>query len=86
MTKDRSDVYTLRPADDWWEEDGPVIWWHLPVCEPPEIGYGPGAGEMTRYGEPTDCAAGIESGWLTHWSYLPQPERMIVDGPAVDVV
>lgn len=29
---------TPRPRADWGEEDGPVLWWKLPVCEPPWVG------------------------------------------------
>jgi hypothetical protein len=65
--------YILRPASEWSDDCGCVIWWHLPVCEPPEIGFGPGSGELNSDGTPTACAKGIESGWLTHWSYIPDP-------------
>lgn len=62
---------TMRPASEWNEEDGAVIWWHVPVCEPPYVGAGPGSGEREADGEPTPCASQIESGWLTHWTPLP---------------
>lgn len=63
---------------------GCVIWWHLPVCEPPYVGFGPGAGECHADGTPTTCANGIESGWLTHWSFLSDPRRMTAtDGAKV---
>ena len=67
---------TLRPADEWYEEMGMVIWWHFPIEEPPYIGSGPGAGECDQFGDPTDCARLIEEGWLTHWSPIPwNPEE-----------
>lgn len=62
---------TVYPADECHEDYGAVLWWHFPVCEPPIIGYGPGAGEKNRDGTPTDCARLIESGHLTHWSHIP---------------
>lgn len=61
----------VYPASEWREDDGAVLWWHFPVCEPPLVGHGPGAGECNADGAPTACARAIESGWLTHWSRLP---------------
>jgi|GEM_PF-4278607 len=29
---------TLQPLDDWHEDYGNVLWWKLPVCEPPYCG------------------------------------------------
>lgn len=29
---------TPRTLDDWSEDDGPVLWWKLPVVEPPYVG------------------------------------------------
>lgn len=29
---------TPRPREEWDEGDGPVLWWKLPVCEPPYVG------------------------------------------------
>lgn len=28
----------LRPLDEWHEDDGPVLWWHWPIQEPPWVG------------------------------------------------
>lgn len=28
----------LHPIEDWHEDDGNVLWWSLPVCEPPYCG------------------------------------------------
>src|SRR4051812_8711438 len=69
-------LHVWYPVDEWTESDGPVLWWHLPVCEPPEVGSGPGAGECNADGTPTACARMIASNWLTHWSRLPNPELM----------
>ena len=62
---------TLRPAAEWHEDFGPVLWWHLPIEEPPYVGSGPGAGERNADGTPTTCARLLEEGFLTHWSPLP---------------
>lgn len=64
-------IHTLRPLDEWHEDYGTVLWWHLPIQEPPYVGQGPGMGESTLDGGPTTCRKLIEYGWLTHWSPLP---------------
>lgn len=67
-----NDPQSLYPASEWHDDDGTVLWWHIPVCEPPYVGHGLGAGEKRRDGTPTDCARMIESGWITHWSRIPR--------------
>lgn len=49
-----------RPLDEWTEEDGPVLWWSFPVCEPPYVG------------DPLydDFPDGV-----THWTKLLVPEE-----------
>ena len=32
------DAKTPRPLDEWHEDIGTVLWWHLPVEEPPYVG------------------------------------------------
>jgi hypothetical protein len=64
-------LHTPRPADEWTEEHGDVLWWHLPIEEPPIVGAHACMGEMTRTGRPTDCRRLQEEGWLTHWTPLP---------------
>lgn len=77
-------LLVLRPASEWQDDIGTAIWWHLPVCEPPYIGSGPGAGERRKDGTPTACARLIESGWLTHFSLLPDARLMTAtDGAEV---
>jgi len=46
----------FRPLDDWHEDDGPCLWWALPVEEPPHVG------------TPLDDDW---PGYHTHWSPLP---------------
>lgn len=54
---------TLRPLSEYHEDHGTVLWWHLPIQEPPYVGSGPGIQECQL----------ITNGWLTHWSPIPQP-------------
>lgn len=68
--------FILRPADEWREVDGDVLWWHLPICEPPIVGSHQCMGTKDAYGDPTDCARLQEEGWLTHWSPLPCEELL----------
>lgn len=32
------DLIHARPFDEWHEDIGNVLWWRLPVCEPPYVG------------------------------------------------
>jgi hypothetical protein len=50
-----------RPADEWSDDDGPVLWWTFPVEEPPYVGT-PGDS-----GWPGD-------GVFTHWTPIPVPD------------
>lgn len=58
LLKDR---FTLRLASEYGDDLGFVLWWHLPVCEPPEVDNGE-ALELTDN-------AGVQ--WYTHFSLLP---------------
>jgi hypothetical protein len=49
---------TLRPLDEWSEERGPVLWWKLPIDEPPYCG------------TPLDSDW---PGYQTHWTPLVVP-------------
>jgi hypothetical protein len=62
---------TLRPESEWHEDHGTVLWWHIPVQEPPHVGCGLGMGEREASGAPTRCAQLLKEGWLTHWSPIP---------------
>lgn len=50
----------LQPIEDWTEDDGNVLWWCLPICEPPYCG--------TPYD--TDFRADNGEGYFTHFSYI----------------
>lgn len=52
-------LYETRPLDEWHEEDGPVLWWRLPVSEPPWVG-SPLQDDWT-------------DDYYTHWTPLPIP-------------
>jgi hypothetical protein len=32
------ELHTLRPREDWDEDDGVALWWALPIEEPPYVG------------------------------------------------
>ena len=77
-------VTTLRPVDEYHEDFGTVLWWHLPIQEPPYVGGGPGAGARNRYGDPTECQSAHDKGWLTHFSLLPDQDLLkATDGAEV---
>lgn len=62
-------THTLRPLQEWHEDFGPVMWWLLPVQEPPYCG------------TPMDCSW---PGYHTHWSHLPKVELIATtDGTKV---
>lgn len=73
LEADGKRLATLRPASEYHEDYGTVLWWHLPICEPPYIGAGEGMNDSNADGTPTDCRRLIEEGWLTHWTPIPQP-------------
>lgn len=64
----------LRPLSEYEDDDGSVLWWHVPIQEPPYVGAGPGFDERHADGTRTMCARLLGEGWLTHWSRIPQPE------------
>lgn len=51
-----------RPLADWSEDDGHVLWWRLPVTEPPYAG------------SPLDSDW---PGYHTHWTPIEEPEEII---------
>lgn len=50
-----------RPRSEYHEDFGPVLWWHLPIAEPPFVG------------QPSDDRWPEEDGYYTHWSPIPLP-------------
>ena len=77
-------LHTIRPLEEWHEDYGTVLWWHLPIQEPPYVGSGPGMGESYSDGTPTTCRELQEEGWLTHWSPLPFCDMLVTsDGSEI---
>ena len=54
----------LSPAANYHEDLGSVLWWHLPICEPPAV---------ARFVEEIDGCfdGGYPDGWHTHFSQIP---------------
>jgi hypothetical protein len=63
-------LHTLHPIDTYHEDQGVVMWWLLPVIEPPYVG------------TPMDDSW---PGYHTHWSYLPKIELLTAEDGAVIV-
>ena len=55
-----------RPAEEYHEDYGPVLWWHFPIEEPPEVGW---QDSYDQYGNP------IVTEYHTHWTPLPIPSE-----------
>lgn len=53
-----ADIRGLRELGEWSDDDGAVIWWKLPVDEPPWVG------------TPNDCDW---PDYHTHWTLIPEP-------------
>lgn len=70
------DIHRLRRASEYQDDDGTVLWWHVPICEPPYVGSGEGMDEKYADGKPTQCCALQRANWLTHWSRLPDTRLM----------
>lgn len=52
-------VTTPHPIEKWHEDDGCVIWWKLPVCEPPYVG--------------TPLDTDFNEDYYTHFTFLAEP-------------
>lgn len=59
-----SDLKTPRTLDEWHDDIGPVLWWKLPVDEPPYAGT-PLDEDWPDY--------------HTHWTPIPVPDESIVE-------
>jgi hypothetical protein len=58
--RDTARVVTLHLASEYHDDLGSVLWWHLPVCEPPEVGT-----------SVEELPEGYPDGWHTHFSRMP---------------
>jgi hypothetical protein len=54
---------TLRPMSEWHEDCGDVLWWRVPVCEPPFY-----------QGSPLDTDWCDVEADVTHWTPIPNPK------------
>lgn len=65
-------VTALHPRSEWHEDFGNVLWWHLPICEEPMVGWDDDAFDAkTKEGAWTTLHSALANGWVTHWSHLP---------------
>lgn len=64
------EFYMLRPASEYHEDYSCVLWWHLPICEPPVVDST--IEENERF----------KDGWFTHWSPLPDCKRLVASDGA----
>lgn len=60
-----------RTAEEYHEDRGPVLWWHFPIEEPPEVGT---PDTYDRYG------ASVISEYHTHWTPIPIPSKPAWEG------
>ncbi len=64
--KDRARMHTLRPASEYHEDMGFVLWHHVPIQEPPEVSMGV-----------EEIPGGYPDGWHTHFSPLPDARLLM---------
>jgi DNA-directed RNA polymerase subunit RPC12/RpoP len=60
-----------RPAEEYHEDYGDVLWWHFPIEEPPEVGT---PDTYDRYGRP------VVTEYHTHWTPIPIPGEPTREG------
>ena len=60
LKSEKEDLQRLRPAEEWDEDQGDVLWWILPICEPPYCGT-PDSSNWLEY--------------HTHWTKLLIPDK-----------
>lgn len=80
------ELLTLRPAREYREDMGPVLWWLVPITEPPYVGSPRDCGHTVELHteaphvqhnlqeEPRDVTRIFVGGWPgyhTHWSPIP---------------
>ncbi len=61
LKAENAELRRLRPLDEWHEDYGSVLWWKLPIEEPPYVG------------DPL-CDTWIDD-YYTHWTPLPIPDQ-----------
>ena len=83
---DLKELLTLRPLSEWHEDDGSVLWWTLPLSEPPYVGTPLDSGYAVEVhtmmphlpheamDKPRHVSRMFVGGWPgyhTHWSPIP---------------
>jgi hypothetical protein len=71
LASELKDAKSLRPRDEWHEDDGPVLWWRLPIQEPPWTGM-PIDEEWTTGSE---SGAYFGPDYYTHWTPIIIPDQ-----------
>jgi hypothetical protein len=78
--------FVVHPLEDWHDDDGDVLWWRLPVCEPPMVSspissdwlletVDGGCVAVTDVGDGAIDKSEIKGPWATHWSPLPDTSQ-----------
>ena len=77
------ELLTLRPINEYHEDMGPVLWWLLPIAEPPYVGGPNDCGHtvevhtlmphevLNEARHVTRMFVGGWPGYHTHWSPIP---------------
>ena len=86
MSTNLKELLTLRPACEYHEDMGCVLWWMVPITEPPYVGTPQDCGHTVEIhtdvphqpheamDKPRDVSRIFVGGWPgyhTHWSPLP---------------
>ena len=67
-----TEVMTLRPREEWSEEDGNVLWHRVPIVELPYVGH-PNSSDWPEASNMDELEnnEGLPPGYYTHWQRLP---------------
>lgn len=82
-------AFVVHPLEDWHEDDGDVLWWRLPIREPPFVstplssdwrleaknGRCITADDVGDGGDGGYAPADIKGPWATHWSRFQHPQH-----------
>lgn len=82
------DMSRARTFDEWHEDHGTVLWWRLPICEPPYVGSPLDLGyTVETHGPHGLIARGNVGGWpfsgdeaSLFWVPIPIPELLLERG------
>lgn len=67
----------LRPLSEWQEDDGDVLWYRVPICEPPFVSSPLQSDWLVetangRCIKVEDSEEDEPRAWATHWCHLPR--------------